>query len=109
MIPTFGLRIKPHLAEYHNDVDSITKFSISEIPPWLFKEPEVIFDCDKLKKSTTNPALFHEKFHSIRSQYKEYMEFYTDGSKDGDKVAAASVTATDNSIRVSDMSSVFFC
>ena len=108
IIPTFGLRIKPHLEECNIDIESVATFSVPEIPPWLFAEPKIVFDMDKQKKSITNPALFHEKFDFIRLQYGDYKFYYTDGSKANDKVAAASVTSDNTvSVRLPDRSSIF--
>ena len=108
MIPTFGLRIKPHLEDCNIDIESVATLAVPEIPPWLFTQPDIVFDMDKQNKSTTHPALFHEQFDSIRMTYRDYKSYYTDGSKDGDTVAAAAVTF-DNAVskRLPDRSSIF--
>jgi hypothetical protein len=43
------------------------------------------------KKSETNPLLIQQHFAEIRSATSEYSAIYTDGSKDGDRVASAAV------------------
>jgi hypothetical protein len=46
---------------------------------------------NELKKSETNPSLIQQHFAEIRSITSEYSAIYTDGSKDGDRVASAAV------------------
>ena len=43
------------------------------------------------KKATTDPMIFKNKFLEIKEQYYTHEEIYTDGSKDGEKVASAAI------------------
>ena len=43
------------------------------------------------KKATTDPLIFKSQFLEIQEKYCLYEQIYTDGSKDGKKVAAAAV------------------
>ena len=52
---------------------------------------KVLFELTQHKKSETNPLLIQQHFAEIRSVTSEYSAIYTDGSKDGDRVASAAV------------------
>ena len=43
------------------------------------------------KKATTDPMIFKNKFLEIKEKYYTREEIYTDGSKDGKKVALAAI------------------
>jgi hypothetical protein len=64
---------------------------IPENPPWLNPKPTFNFELTQHKKSETNPLLIQQHFAEIRSVTSEYSAIYTDGSKDGDRVASAAV------------------
>jgi hypothetical protein len=49
------------------------------------------FELTQYKKPETNPLLIQQHFAEIRSVTSEYSTIYTDGSKDGDRVASAAV------------------
>jgi hypothetical protein len=55
------------------------------------EEPTFNFELTQHKKSETNPLLIQQHFAEIRSVTSEYSAIYTDGSKDGDRVASAAV------------------
>jgi len=44
-----------------------------------------------LLKTTTNPEVFKRKFFELRSEFSHHVQVYTDGSKDGIRIAAAVV------------------
>ena len=57
---------------------------------------------------TTNPLFYQTKFLEIKSQYKDYISIYTDGSKQDNKVGCASVHKQETAkIRLPDHSSIF--
>ena len=62
------------------------------IPPWTLKQPNVILQLCKDKKSTTLPEKFKLDFCELKSHFSDYIDIYTDGSKDGEKVGCASVS-----------------
>ena len=43
------------------------------------------------KKATTDPMIFKNKLLEVKEQYYTHEEIYTDGSKDGEKVASAAI------------------
>ena len=42
-------------------------------------------------KADTNPLIIQQHYAEIKSEYSDYSTMYTDGSKDGDKVASAAL------------------
>jgi hypothetical protein len=59
--------------------------------PWLNPKPTFNFELTQYKTSETNPLLIQQHFAEVRSVTSEYSAIYTDGSKDGDRVASAAV------------------
>ena len=107
-IPTFGLRIRPHLLESGINLEEIVSAPFPESPPWLFPQPKLLFDLRVYKKSETCPLVIQQHFAEIKDKYSDYKFAYTDGSKDGDKVACAAVSGRRAaSCRLPDTSSIF--
>jgi hypothetical protein len=66
------------------------------------------FELTQCKKYETNPLLIQQHFVEIRSVTSEYSTIYTDGSKDGDRVASAAVFGQEvYSARLPSGSSIF--
>ena len=91
-IPTFGIRIAPTLNSAGIKVRNIQSNSILNIPPWTIKQPEVLFTLTTDKKETTDSSIFRAQFQELSSEYPDFQHIYTDGSKDGPKVASACVS-----------------
>ena len=107
-IPPFGIRIKPHLEKIDFNFDQIFPVQIPKSPPWELPRPKFIFDLRKHKKSDTNPLIIQQHFAEIKSKYTDYSTAYTDGSKDGDKVAAAATLDDESAtLRLPAQSSIF--
>ena len=106
-IRPFGLRAQEILAEAdinYIDVDQ----SKQTIPPYLIQKPLVIFTLAEDKKQETSSEIFKQIFLEIHETYKTYEEIYTDGSKEGEKVAAAAATPSSIHVsRLSKFSSIF--
>ena len=51
--------------------------------------PTVCFDVCKYKKGETDPNLYRLHYSELLESFTEYTHIFTDGSKDGDKIAAA--------------------
>ena len=69
---------------------------------------EVIFSLIADKKDDTDAFIFKTKFQEITSHYPDFKHIYTDGSKDGPKVAAAGVSRTQiRKCRRPDNASIF--
>ena len=45
MIPSFGIRISSEFENMNLDLDNIADFKISDVPPWTFSQPRVLFHC----------------------------------------------------------------
>jgi hypothetical protein len=90
-IQPFGLHIKSHFENSDINLDDVAPIVIPENPPWLNPKPIFNFELTQYKKSETNPLLIQQHFAEIRSVTSEYSAIYTDGSKDGDRVASAAV------------------
>ena len=85
----------------NSDLDKIADFKISDVPPWTFLQPRVLFSLHSDKKSQTDPLVFRTKFH-------ELLYIFTDGSKDGDISRSACVTPSDTyKCRLPDNASIF--
>ena len=93
-IPPFGIRLEPHITNLNVDLDSIAEYKIPEIPPWTMGTAEFRFDLTSDKKSETDPSTFQVRYNEIKEHYFSFKPIYTDGSKDGNSVAAATVYGT---------------
>jgi len=87
--------------------DVITS-SILSTPPWLLTRPGVIFTLQCSDKSNTSPEIFKHRFYELCHEFKNYYRIFTDGSKEGNRVAAA-VVHRDNTkcVRLPDTASIF--
>ena len=107
-IKPLGLRIEPLLNESSINVKNIKPFKLPVYEPWTIDPPNIIFDLNINKKSMTNPLFYQTKFLEIKSQYKDYISIYTDGSKQDNKVGCASVHEQETAkIRLPDHSCIF--
>ena len=51
-------------------------------PPWLFKQPLVILDLNKLTENKTHLLFYQDKLYNIQEKYPHHLHIYTDGPKD---------------------------
>ena len=73
------------------DLEDVANHKISEVPLWTYKCPTYNYYLASDQKATTDPMIFKNKLLEIKEQYYTHEEIYTDGSKDGDKVASAAI------------------
>jgi len=87
--------------------DVITS-AIPSTPPWLLTRPAVNFTLHCSDKSNTPPEIFKHRFYELCHEFKNYYRIFTDGSKEGNRVAAA-VVHRDNTkcVRLPDAASIF--
>ena len=109
-IPTFGLCIKQFLTAsniHFSEILETPSYFIS--PPWCIKPPKIVLDLVHLKKDRTDASIYQQLFMQIRDRYRDYIPVYTDGSRDGNSVACATVFPSDStfSMRLSDSASIF--
>ena len=62
-----------------------------------------------LKKDCTNASVYQQLFMEIRDRYRDHIPVYTDGSRDGNSVACATVLPSNTviSMRLPDSASIF--
>ncbi|KAK6189067.1 hypothetical protein SNE40_005112 [Patella caerulea] len=108
VIPSFGIRIQPLLSQAGISQDSIANTPFFETPPWSISPPMVDLELTKNKKKDTSSTVFQSLFRELRSKYGDYSPIYTDGSKDDDRVASATVTPSETiSVRLPPAASIF--
>ena len=108
MIPSFGIRISSEFENMNLDLDNIADYKISDVPPWTFTQPRVLFSLHNDRKSQTDHIVFQTKFHELLSYFPNYETIFTDGSKDGDTAGSACVTPSDTyKCRLPDNASIF--
>ena len=81
------------MSEICPDLTGVVPCVVPSIPSWKLHQPEVNLSLTNDKKDCTDALLFRSKFVELKGQYEGYNAIYTDGSKDGNKVAAAAVSA----------------
>ena len=96
VIPPFGIRMEPIVDNLGIGTECIADYKISEIPPWTLNSAEFRSDLASDKKSVTNRTLFHARYNEIKEHYFSYKPIYTDGSNEGNSVAAAAVYGDPN-------------
>ena len=90
------------------DLTDVAESKIPDTPLWISKTPTFVYDLASHQKATTDPMIFRSKYLEIKRQYYLHEPIFTDGSKDGDKVAAAAVLDGElYQFRLPDKSSVF--
>ena len=107
-IKPLGLRIERHLdvVGFHTHV--IALYTVMKTPPWKLIVPTVCFDLCKYKKSDTDPTLYRLHYSELLESLTAYTHIFTNGSKDGDKTAAAFICQSfEFSKRLPDKASIF--
>ena len=107
-IKPLGLRIERHLdgVGFHTHV--IAPYTVMKTPPWKLIVPTVCFDLCTYKKSDTDPTLYRLNYSELLEYFTDYTHIFTDGSKDGDKAAAAFICQSfEFSKRLPDKASIF--
>ena len=81
-----------------------SKYGVS----WLLIRPVINLDLHCSDKTSTACENFRHRFYELCDHFKNYYRIFTDGSKEGNRVAAA-VVHRDNTkcVRLPDMASIF--
>ena len=87
VINPFGLRCKADMNCIGVNLEDVANHKISEVPLWTCKSPTYNYYLASVKKAATDPMIFKNELLEIKEQYYTHEENYTDGSKDGEKVA----------------------
>ena len=107
-IKPLGLRIDRHLDEVGFHTHVIASYTVMKTPPWKLIVPTVCFDLCEYKKSKTDSTLYRLYYSELLESFTDYTHSFTDGSKDGDKTAAAFICPSfEFSKRMPDKSSIF--
>ena len=108
LIPTFGIRISDFLQDLGIHLTNIAEYNIPDVPPWTMQTPDVNFSLHEREKSIAMPEEHKASFRECISKFPSRTQIYTDGSKDGKKVAAAACSDQFcTSIRLPDGASIF--
>ena len=91
VIPPFSLRCEADISCVDCDLEDVANYKISEVPLWTSKSPTYLYNLSSDKKAITDPVVFKTKFLEVKEQYYTHEVIYTDGSKDGEKVASAAI------------------
>ena len=71
------------------------------------KQPEILFNLHSRKKSESNPHIFKDDFRELQSSYKNYLQIYTDRSKEDSKVGCSVISGKHSNMqRIADDLSV---
>ena len=92
-ISTIGIRTLESIADIGFNYKGIAQCSVPRMPPWTLAEPDVTFSIGVHKKNTANTELLLNGFKEIETRHQCFDHIYTDGSKEGETVAAAMFTA----------------
>ena len=109
-IPNFDFRIEQFLKASNIELSDILETpSYFILPPWCIKPPKIVLDLVHLKKDRTDASIYQYVFLEIRDRYRGYIPIDTDGSREGNYVACATLFPLDTefSMILPDSASVF--
>jgi len=90
-IPSLGFRTSSDLEKIGFKKKTVSLSTVCNTPPWLLERPATNFSLHSSDKGNTPPDIFKSRFYELCNQFNNYYHIFTDGSKVGDKVAAAVV------------------
>ena len=85
-IPTFAIRIKPHLEALDFNHNKVATLSYPKTPPWTVYRPDVNLEIAECTKDSTTKEEYRSLFKESKSKYPDYKCIYTDGSKKEDEL-----------------------
>jgi ribonuclease HI len=107
-IPPFGIRISNQIDNINLDLSVIAETRMPNEAPWLMNRPIINFSLHSGKKSLTDTNISKADFDVYLSENQESVHLYTDGSKEGENVAAAAVCGDwVTSLRLPQNASIF--
>jgi ribonuclease HI len=107
-IPPLSIRIQQYLLAIQINTSAIAQFEFPTIPPWLLYKPNILMQLHANMKSDTAPDVFKQLFCEVVEEFLDHIQLYTDGSKEGNRVACAMVTgSTLFQCRLPDRCSIF--
>jgi len=107
-LPPFAICVSCDLQAVGFKKSDVITYFIPTTLPWLLTSPAVNFTLHCSDKSDTFPEIFKHRFYELCHEFKNYYRIFTDGSKEGNRVAAA-VVHRDNTkcVRLLDTASIF--
>jgi len=96
-LPPLAIRVSGDLQAVGFEKSYVITSSIPTTPPWHLTRPAVNFTLHCSDKSNTPPEIFKRCFYELCPEFKNYYRIFTDGSKEGNRVAAV-VVRRDNTI-----------
>ena len=90
-LPPLAIRVSGDLQAVGFKKSDVITSSIPTTPYWLLTRPAVNFTLHCSDKSNTPPEIFKHRFYELCHDFKNYYHIFTDGSKEGNRVAAAVV------------------
>jgi len=107
-IRSFAFRVKDAFSEVCDNPNEIASYKLPRTPPWKLSKPVIDLSLRSLKKGSTDPLIYLDKFLELREKYPQHIPIYTDGSKDQNKVgAAATCCGLNRQSRLPDNSSIY--
>jgi ribonuclease HI len=90
--PPFGIRVLEHLGKAGINPNIVCDDPLlTSTCPWNLVPPVINWSLTKLKKNSTAPQVFKQLFLVESQKYKDFEHIFTDGSLQGEAVAAAAV------------------
>jgi len=107
-LPPLAMHVSGDLQAVGFKKSDVITSSIPSSLPWILTRPVVNVTLHCSDKSNTPPEIFKHRFYERCHDFKNYYCIFTDGSKEGNRVAAA-VVHRDNSkgVRLPDTASIF--
>jgi len=85
------MRVSGDLQEVGLKKSDVITSAIASTPPSLLTRPAVSFTLHCSDKSNTPSEIFKYCLYELCHEFKNYYRIFTDGSKEGNRVAAAVV------------------
>jgi len=107
-LPPLAIRVSGDLQAVGFKKSDVITSPIPTTPPWLLTRPAVNLTLHCSNKSNTPPEIFKHRFYELCHEFTNYYRIFTDGYKEGNRVAAA-VVHRDNTkcIRLPDTARIF--
>ena len=109
--PCLGARIQEHFQNSEINTEHIDDQNVQKTPTWQQFNMRFDTTLTKFPKNETNEIVFKKEYLSMKENYVNHYEIFTDGSKQDAKVSAACFIPSDPSnplsTRLRDDSSIF--
>ena len=90
-----GIRLNRLLVEAAFRYPKVYPHGLSATAPWVTKRPSCLTGLASNKKSSTSPIIYKKGFAELCSEFKGFIQIFTDGSKDDCAVGSAFISGND--------------